>query len=104
MAQLTGVKTSDQMQKMLAQMEGAFQEIAITNPREGMRAAIQASAGRLAQGVPLNRKRLGTVAAAAIGEPDAARAATNVEQFSRVAAGPIRRGDWFWRGWRNNAG
>jgi hypothetical protein len=86
MAQLTGVKTSDQMQKMLAQMEASFNEIAIIRPNLGMRAAIQSTASRVAQGVSLP-EAMGTLAASAVGQPDESRAATEVEQFSRVAAG-----------------
>lgn len=86
MAQIAGVKTRSDMERMLSQMEMAFNEIAITNPREGMRAAITASAGRMVQGVPINQALAG-VAAAAVGEPDPSKAATNVDQFTRVAAG-----------------
>lgn len=92
MAQISGVKSKGDMEKMLSQMEMAFNEIAITNPREGMRAAIASSAGRMIQGVPLNQAMAG-IAAASIAEPDTSKATTNVEQFSRVAVGmdPERR-------------
>lgn len=86
MAQIAGVKGTGDMEKMLATLETQFQQISITDPRQGMMTAVRAAAGRMMQGVSM-QQAVASVAAAAVGEPSPERAATNIEQFTRMAFG-----------------
>lgn len=85
-AQSAGVRSPDQMQGLLAQIEQAGRGTAINRPADFVQAFIKAGAGQIAGGVPIQQV-LGQLASSAVSESSAARAATDVEQFQRVAAG-----------------
>jgi hypothetical protein len=96
MAQIAGFKTNEQVEGMLSMLESGLREIAISDPAQGMQTAIRSIAGRMSADRKMTfAQALAPVAAATIGETEASVAATNVEQFSRAAAGTTEPGKLF---------